>query len=123
MRLKSVIPATAAVLLASCSSLTQACTLIACQDGLEVRFAQAPAGAYRVEAIVEGAAPQAFDCADPALCPGAFFADLRAERVTLRVTTAAGTHTQEFAPRYETLYPNGRDCGGRCRQAAVTVQM
>lgn len=123
MRLTSVIPATAAVLLASCNPLFQECTLMACQDGLNVSFARVPAGAYRVEAVPEGAStPQVFDCADPATCHGAFFPDLRADRVTIRVITQAGTHTQAFAPRYETIYPNGRDCGGRCQQATVTVQ-
>jgi hypothetical protein len=124
MRLTSVIPATAVLLLASCNPLAYDCTLMACQDGLNVRFDRAPAGAYRVEAFAgDSPNPQVFDCTDATMCPTATFSGLVADRVTIRVTTAGATYTQEFSPRYETVYPNGRKCGGRCSQATVTVQL
>lgn len=125
MRITALVRATAVLLLASCNPLgNHDCTLAACQDGLNVRFDRVPAGAYRVEAFVGDLFnPRVFGCADPAMCTAAYFPDLTAERVTIRVTTADGVRTQEFTPRYETVYPNGRDCGGRCSQATVTVQM
>jgi hypothetical protein len=43
--------------------------------------------------------------------------------VTVVVTAGGVTSTQEFTPRYETVYPNGRGCPGRCEQATVTVQL
>jgi hypothetical protein len=124
MRLTSAIPATAVLLLASCNPLAYDCTLMACQNGLNVHFDRVPAGAYRMEAFVgESPNPQVFDCADPTMCPMAYFSGLVADRVTIRVTTAGATYTQEFSPRYETVYPNGRACPGRCSQATVTVQL
>lgn len=123
MRSTAVIHATAALLLASCSPFTQACTLMACQDGLAVEFAAPPAGSFRVEAWSEvQTAPWVFECAVAANCPGVFFENFQGEQVTISVTTAAGVRTHQFSGvEYERIYPNGRDCGGECRQAKVTI--
>lgn len=124
MRLRHTLRASAALLLAGCNPLGLACTEIGCMDGLTVRFQAPPAGPYRVEAITDGAAtPAVFACPSGQTCPVAFFDGLMAERVTIRVVTAAGTRSQEFTPRYESQYPNGRRCGAACRQASVTMQM
>lgn len=125
MRFTPLLQAATAVLLAGCNSITHICTLMVCEDALNVAFDQAPAGPVRVEVFADGAAtPRVFDCADPALCPaGVYFTGLMAERVTVRVVTAGATYTQEFAPVYETIYPNGRDCGGHCEQATVTMDL
>jgi hypothetical protein len=122
MRIRSLLFSATAALLASCTPFG-ACTLIGCEDGLSVRFSRPPAGAFRVEATVPNdPAVLAIDCTDAASCP-LMFPDLVAERVTLRLTTAEGTITQQFQPRYENVYPNGRACGGACRQATVTLQL
>ena len=122
MRLRSFLLSATAGLLAGCTPFG-ACTLIGCEDGLSVRFDRAPAGAFRIEASVPNDPRQyAIDCADAATCM-MMFPGLVAERVTVRVISQAGTHTQEFQPRYEKLYPNGRRCGPACRQATVTVQL
>jgi hypothetical protein len=114
----------AGVLLASCSPVVHACTEIGCDDALVVRFDRAPAGAFRVEAITApGAAPAVFECAAGDTCPAAYFPGVEAERVTIRVTTSAGTRSQEFAPEYQDQYPNGRRCGAVCRQATVTFPL
>ena len=119
MRLRSFLFSATAALLAGCIP-TGACTLIGCHDGLAVRFDRAPAGAFRIEATVPNdPAQHAIDCADAATC-FPIFRDLVAEQVTLRVITQQGTRTQEFQPRYEDQYPNGRRCGPSCRQATVT---
>ena len=124
MRFTTFLNATAAVLLAGCNTISTACTLIGCDDGLAVQFTTAPSGAYRVEAITAGAAtPAVFECGAGETCPPVFFPDLEAERVTIRVTTSAGTVSREFTPEYEDLYPNGRRCGAACRQATVTIQL
>ena len=122
MRSTSLIHATAAVLLASCYPFTQSCTLIGCEAGLEVRFAVAPTGAFRVEAWSElRIAPQVFECAAGEVCPTVFFRSFQGHDVVVRVTTAAGTRTQEFPDvEYEAQYPNGRECGAVCEQATVT---
>ncbi len=125
MRIRSVFHATTLVLLASCNPITQACTLIGCENGLAVRLGGTPAGPYRVEAWSElRIAPQVFECGAGQTCPGVFFADFQGQDVTVRVTTAAGVRTQEFPDvEYEAVYPNGRRCGGACEQATVTVQL
>jgi hypothetical protein len=122
MRIRSLLISATAALLAGCIP-TGACTLIGCFDGLSVRFSRAPTGPFRIEATVpNGSAVQPIDCADASNCE-LIFRDLVAEQVTLRLITAAGTITQQFEPRYENLYPNGRRCGPSCRQATVTLQL
>ena len=125
MRIRSLLHATTLVLLASCNPITQTCTLIGCEDGLAVRLSGVPAGAYRVEAWSElRIAPQVFECGAGETCPPVFFPGFQGNDVTVRVTTAAGVRTQSFADvEYEPLYPNGRRCGGACRQATVTVPL
>ena len=125
MRLTYVLQATAAVLLASCSPITHSCTLIGCENGLAVQLGGAPAGPVRVEAWSELRLPvQVQECAADQPCTGVFFPGFAGQNVTVRVTTSAGVKTQEFTGvDYETLYPNGRRCGGACEQASLTVQL
>ena len=119
MRLRTFLFSATAGLLAGCSPFG-ACTLIGCHNGLAIQFNRPPTGAFRIEAIVGNqSAVQAIDCADAATCT-MMFPELMAERVTVRVITQQGTYTQEFQPRYEKLYPNGRRCGPSCEQATVT---
>ena len=122
MRLRTALYAIAAATLAGCNPVG-VCTLIGCFDGLSVRFDREPGGPFRVEAIVPGdATPRVVECTT-GLCAPIWFPDLMAERVTIRVTTAAGTRSQEFTPKYEAEYPNGRRCGAACRNASVTMQL
>lgn len=122
MRLTTFLNATAAVLLSNCGPIV-GCTLIGCDNGLSVQLSGTPAGAYRVEAIADGADPVALECGAGQTCPPVFFPGLQAAHVTIRVTTSAGTRSQAFTPDYRDLYPNGRDCGAVCKQATVTVQL
>jgi hypothetical protein len=122
MRITPLIKAAAVVLLAGCQTITHACTLAACSDALNVEFSRTPTGPFRVEAFADGSPNgQVFDCAGPSQCREAYFTGMKASRVTIKVTVDGTTTTQEFTPRYETVYPNGRDCPGRCQQATVTV--
>lgn len=125
MRSARIIHATAVLLLASCSPLFQECSLAVCQDGLVVELGSTTNGPLRVEAWSElRIAPQVFDCPAANQCRSAFFQDFQGENVTVRVTTDAGTRTQEFTGvDYDAVYPNGRDCPGRCRQAKVTFPL
>jgi hypothetical protein len=123
MRFTTFLNATAAVLLAGCNPLTQACTLIGCESGLLVQLTTPPSGAYRVEAIVAGAAPVVLECGATPACPPIVFRELEAERVTIRVTTGDRTVSRDFTPQYENQYPNGRRCGPACRSATVNFQL
>lgn len=122
MRIRSLLLSASAALVAGCSPFIS-CTLMGCENGLIVRFDRTPTGPFRIEAIVANQAqPQVIDCADAANCH-LIFRDLLAEQVTLRVTAQGATSTQSFQPRYEALYPNGRECGPSCRQATVTYSL
>jgi hypothetical protein len=101
-----------------------ACTDVGCDDALVVNFDRPPTSPLRVEAEVAGQnSPAVFDCPEAARCPSVFFPGLVADQVTIRVTTSAGTTTQQFRPQYTQQYPNGRACGAVCRQASVTVRL
>jgi hypothetical protein len=114
----------AAVLLGGCEALEpKACTMIGCSDGLTVALELRPAGAFRIELRVPGAAtPYVYDCPDPSRCAsGALFEELTPETATVTVTTARGTVVRDVRPAYTTSRPNGGDCPPVCRQATVTV--
>ena len=122
MRIRSLLFSATAAVLAGCTPFG-ACTLIGCNDGLSVRFDRQPVGAFRIEATVpDDPTVVAIECTDAASCL-LMFPDLVAEQVTLRLITQQGTYTQQFQPRYEDSYPNGRRCGPACRQATVTFQL
>jgi hypothetical protein len=122
MRIRSLLFSATAALLAGCTPIGS-CTLIGCENGLAVRFSRPPAGAFRIEATVPNdPTVHTIDCTDAATCL-AMFPDLVAAHVTLRLITAQATLTQEFQPRYQDLYPNGRRCGPACTQATVTFQL
>jgi hypothetical protein len=125
MRSTALLNATAALLLASCNPLTQACTLIGCHNGLVVQLSSTPTGTYRVEAWSElQPTPQVVECTAGQPCLPVLFPDFEGEDVTVRVTTDAGVRTQAFADvEYEPQYPNGRRCGATCEQASVTFQL
>jgi hypothetical protein len=124
MRSARILKATAALLLTSCSPLFQDCTAMACLNGLAVRFSTVPTGAWSVEAWSDQLpGPVSVQCPAGIPCEPVFFQNFEGEHVTVRVTTDAGELTQEFDVEYETVYPNGRDCPGRCRQAEVVVQL
>lgn len=122
MRIRTALYVFAAAALAGCNPVI-ACTLIGCYDGLNVVFDREPAGPYTVEAIVPNDPTRYVVECTANTCPPVTFPELMAERVTIRVTTAAGTRTQEFQPNYENQYPNGRRCGAACRNATVTMQL
>ncbi|MBW3573124.1 MAG: hypothetical protein KY467_18665 [Gemmatimonadetes bacterium] len=122
MRLRSFLLSATAALLAGCTPFGP-CTLIGCDDGLAVQFSRPPAGSFRLEATVPNdPSVRAIECDAAATCL-LIFPGLTAPQVTLRLITAEGTLTQQFQPRYQDQYPNGRRCGTACRQATVTFQL
>ena len=111
--------------LGGCGSIldgVDACTLIGCASGLHVTLAAPPPGPVRIE-VTDAAtgSTRAIDCAAGGQCTGALLQDFFPTRVTVRVTTASGTSTQSFTPRYTLSRPNGDDCPPVCRQAVVRV--
>jgi hypothetical protein len=111
-------------LLAGCSGISDLCTLVGCDSVLVVRLAQTPTGPYRIEVFSRDDAPHyVFDCANPATCGEARFLDYTPDRVTIRVTTAAGTGEQTVRPAYDVDRPNGPNCEPTCKGAIVTMPL
>jgi len=112
----------------ACDAPTQYCTLIGCRSGLQVRLTTAPAGAFSVEILPYSSGGQQLtyriDCGGSAPPCGSqvFFPDLIIERAQIRVVTTRGTVTHSVDEvKYETSYPNGRQCAPACQSATVTV--
>ena len=122
--MKLSLGAACAALLAGCSGFGGICTLVDCDSGLGVVFAQTPTGPYRVEVFTHEDGPHyVFDCENPPQCGYARFVDFTPVLVTIRVTTAAGTREQTALPKYSVDRPNGPHCEPTCKWATVTVAL
>lgn len=113
------------LLLTGCTSneeVPQACTMIGCESGVRVEFAQAPPHPFTVQVTFPDGTSQSASCDRPGSCvDGVFFAGDTPDRVTVRVTTATGTATHSLEPVYRSTQPNGPDCPPTCRQGTVRV--
>lgn len=112
-------------LLAGCESIfaPRACTLIGCTDGLGVQLVDLPAGGYVLEVVLPGGATHTQECTHETHCPTqVFFEGVTAEEFTLRLTTAAGTRSEQQRAVYSRHRPNGRGCPPVCWQAEVTMR-
>ncbi|HEU0012273.1 MAG TPA: hypothetical protein VFQ45_01245 [Longimicrobium sp.] len=105
-------------LLAGCGGIAGVCTEIGCATGLTVRLGAAPAGGYRVEAIVAGQEQRVHECAAGTTCE-VLFEDFAPQQVTVRVTGGGAAREETFTPSYQVSYPNGPECGPECRNATV----
>lgn len=118
----------ALLLLSGCGSIfgPTACTLIGCESGVEVAFAQRPDAPFRIEAEVPGhpSSRYVYECDEVSRCGGRiFFADFTPDVVRIRVVTAAGTTEQIYSPQYSESRPNGPDCEPLCRTARIMLPL
>jgi hypothetical protein len=111
------------VLLAAGVACNTKCSLVGCIGYLTVAFDAAPAVAYHIEAVSGILGTRDFDCADPAKCGTASFANYTPDQVTITVTTARGSRQYNLTPAYQNMYFDGRECGAACRNATVTVSL
>lgn len=114
--------------LSSCSAVlgTRDCTLIGCESGVTVHLELRPTLAFRVEVFARSPDQQpayVFECPNAGQCgQDIFFPGLIADRLFIRVTTAAGSRLTEIVQvQYQSSRPNGPDCDPDCRQATVTA--
>jgi hypothetical protein len=118
----------AALLLSACSSFgpDRACTLIGCSDGLTIRLASS-SPSYKIEVLSEETGEpipgRIFECSGA--CPQqVFFNGLMAARLTIRVTTAAGSRITGISNvEYRISRPNGPGCPPECLQATVVAEL
>jgi len=100
------------------------CTLIGCMNGVAVTLASPPPAPYRVEAVTPSGARYSWTCDRSDRCGGrAFFPDFRPNDLRIEILAGSDTARHDFLPpiRYEETYPNGKDCGGPCYVARLTV--
>ena len=125
MRASHLLLVLACVSISGCSRIIgpQNCTLIGCNDGLEVVLDVAQTAPFRVEAELPGQSSRyVFDCTNRSQCSGrAFFADFTPDEVRIHVITESGTTTHLVRPVYSEHRPNGPDCPPRCRTARVDI--
>ena len=106
--------------LASCCGFNDLCTLIVCNDGLQVVLeGTLPSGAT-VEAIAAGGERRTEQCAHaPCLV---LFEGFHPEEVTVRVTWDGNTEVVTARLKYTKSHPNGRRCP-QCRRATVSIAL
>ncbi len=102
-----------AIMLASAScNLTDSlsgCTLIGCNNGLNVHLSTLPSGPITVEYLVDGVVQGEANCGATAPCQqDYFFKTTATERVSIRVTTNTGARVTEF-DRVRNLQPTDMD--------------
>ena len=103
------------------SAPERACTMIGCDDGLNVLVEGTPQGAYRVEVRAEGHETQVVECPAPTECGRIFLAGFLPEEVTVELTAGEARSSRTVKPEIETVQPNGPDCPPTCRQATIRV--
>jgi hypothetical protein len=101
------------------------CNLVGCFNGLTIEVLNAPPGPLTVQAIANGGPSSSVYTSS---CPGTvnctntvYFQDFLPRNVRLTITTSAGTRDVSVSPRYSTVYPNGKRCGGACQSAREVV--
>jgi hypothetical protein len=96
------------------------CTLIGCNDGLNVIVNASLQQDYTVTVSSGAQTLHTFTCRPGQPCQ-AFVDNHTPAQVTVSVATAAGPVSKTFTPEYKVTKPNGPDCPPDCRQASVTV--
>jgi hypothetical protein len=102
------------------------CTLVPCQNGLEVQLATPATVPFRIEVSSSGGYPGAayvYECKNLGSCLGdrAFFPDFQPVTATISVITATDTTKTDVRPSYSEYQPNGSRCGPTCTVARVEI--
>jgi hypothetical protein len=111
--------------LAACSGNQEplrVCTLIGCNDGLNVTVVSALQEDFSVTVKSGSQTLHTFTCRPGQQCM-AFLENQRPANVTVQIATSAGTISKDYTPEYKASRPNGPDCEPECRQATVTVNV
>jgi hypothetical protein len=106
--------------LASCCSFNDVCTLIGCNDGLQVVLEGTLPADVTVEAIAAGGERRTEQCADVDPC-SVLFEGFHPEDVTVRVAWNGNTEVVAARLEYTEYRPNGRCCPPTCRTATVSI--
>ena len=100
----------------------RACTLIGCNDGLNVTVNSALQQNISVTVKSGAQTLHTFTCSPGQPCVS-FLDNQTPSNITVQVTTSAGTISRDYTPEYKVSRPNGPGCDPECRQATVTVSV
>lgn len=100
----------------------RACTLIGCNDGLNVTVVSTLQQNLTVTVKSGAETLHTFTCTSGQQCM-AFIENKTPANVTVQVGWVGGTVSRDFAPEYKVSRPNGPGCDPECRQATVTVNV
>lgn len=119
--MKAIVLCAATLLLSACD-FGQDCTLAACGPSVTVHIeGLEEAGEFSALLHVPGEDPFQLDCWSNTECVSPQASDdFTPSTFTVTIETADTTHSRTFSPAYVTRYPNGEECGPRCRHAEVT---
>ena len=96
------------------------CTLQACGPNVVVHVeGLEDAGELSAQLHVAGEDPLEMWCPDNTECV-LDVPDIHPSSFSVSIEAGDTTHSRSFTPTYRTHYPNGAECGPRCRQAEVT---
>lgn len=108
--------------LAACSGAF--CTLIGCESGLTIAFTTAPTSPFHIDATVNGMGSFVYDCPEVTRCnTSPTLTGFVPDRAVITVTYQGRSASTEVHPVYHTFFPNGKDCGGGCTQATVSLPL
>jgi hypothetical protein len=98
------------------------CTLIGCNDGLNVTVTSSLQQDISVTVKSGAQTLHTFTCSAGQPCM-AFLDNQTPANVTVQIATSAGTISRDYTPEYKVSRPNGPGCDPECRQATVTVSV
>ena len=104
------------------SELQQACTLIGCNDGLNVIVVSSLQQDHSVTVKSGTQTLRTFTCQAGQQCLS-FIERQTPTNITVQVATNSGTISRDYKPQYAVSRPNGPGCDPECRQATVTVNV
>ena len=106
----------------SCTSPpeTQVCTLIGCNDGLNVQVNSSVAQALAVTVRAGSQIIGSFRCDAGAQC-SSFIDNQTPAAVNVTVEMGGRTLNRSYTPAYRTARPNGEGCPPACKQATIAV--
>ena len=100
------------------------CSDVGCVSGLHVTFDGRPDSGIVVQAEVPGGSPWRVECGVDQPCQnGVFFPGLRADRLSVRISSPAGEVVHEIRPEYAENRPNGPGCEPVCFNATAQLAL
>ena len=116
----------AGLVITSCASNTgpeRACTLIGCDNGVEVQVVHSLGQPFSVTVRNTLGDPMYSFICQPGQPCRAFIAGQTPQDVRVTVNAPQGEVSKTFKPEYKISKPNGPDCPPDCKQATIVMNV